>query len=72
MDLVEQNLEASQKIVSIKQFCEFCEDIHKISKSKDDRCGIKKYIDSVTEVMFDSEQDYDYKYLFCGKVSWVS
>ena len=67
MDLVEQILEASQKLVSIEQFCEFCEDILKITKCKDDSCGVKKHTDSLMKVMFDPEQDYDYKISFLRK-----
>ena len=61
MYVVEQILEVSQKLCSIQQFCEFCEDIHKITKCKNDNCDIKKYNDLLREVVFNCEQDYNYR-----------
>ena len=69
MYVVKQILEVSQKLCSIQQFCEFCEDIHKITKCKDDNCDIKKYNDLLRELVFNCEQDYEYRINFCVKMS---
>ena len=55
MYVVEHILEVSQKLCSIQQFCEFCEDIHKINKRKNDNYDIKKYNDLLKEVVFNCE-----------------
>ena len=69
MYVVEHILEDSQKLCSIQQFCEFCEDIHKINKRKNDNYDIKKYNDLLKEVVFNCEQDYNYRINFFVKMS---
>ena len=69
MYVVKHILEVSQKLCSIQQFCEFCEDIHKINKRKNDNYDIKKYNDLLKEVVFNCEQDYNYRINFFVKMS---
>ena len=72
MAIVENILEVSSKLSSIQQFCEFTEDIHKITKCSDDCCSIRIYNDLLRTTSFDPELDFDYFDYFCQKIWWIS
>ena len=67
MAIVENILEVSSKLSSIQQFCEFTEDIHKITKCSDDYCSIRIYNDLLRTTAFDPELDFIILIIFVKK-----
>ena len=61
IEVVENILDVSSKLSSIQQFCEFSEDIHKITKCSGNCCNIRIYHDLLRTTVFDPELDYDYR-----------
>ena len=64
--ILEHILEVSSKLGSIQQFCEFCEEIHKITKCNNDDCSIGIYTNLIRNV-FNPELNYDYRRIFFVK-----
>ena len=66
MEKVEQIIEISSKLETIQQFCEFVEDVHKITKCQKSDYPIDIYSAELGKKVFDSMVDYD----VCTNVSF--
>lgn len=55
MEVIENIPEVSLELASIQQFCEFSEDIHKITKCSDDFCNIRIYNNLLRKTAFNPE-----------------
>ena len=66
MEKVEQIIEISSKLETIQQFCEFVEDVHKITKRQKSDYPIDIYSAELGKKVFDSMVDYD----VCTNVSF--
>ena len=69
MEKVEKIIEVSFKLGTIQQFCEFVEDVHKITKCQMSDCSIEVYSAELRKVIFDPMVDYDIRRIFFVKVS---
>ena len=62
-------IEISFKLGTIQQFCEFVEDVHKITKCQKSDCLIEVYSAELRKVVFDAMVDYDVSRIFFIKLS---
>ena len=62
-------IEISFKLGTIQQFCEFVEDVHKITKCQKSDCLIEVYSAELRKVVFDAMVDYDVSRNFFIKLS---
>ena len=61
MDVFKNLIEVGSQLISIQEFYEFTEDIHKMIGCKESECDIVKFCTPMKDVIHDPNKDYDYK-----------
>ena len=72
IDKFESIVEMASKLGTIQKFCEFIEDIHKITKCEKCDCPIEAYSSELRKVVFHPMVDYDVCRNFFIKLSFES
>ena len=61
MDVFKNLIEVGSQLISVQEFYEFTEDIHKMIDYKESECDIAKFYTPMKDVIHDPNKDYDYK-----------